>query len=321
MTQSTLKLVVTDQAFGNTRQEQAAALAEAADFAEYQCRSEEETRSAVRGAHVVLNNFAPLTRRVLEVMAPGAVVIRYGVGVDNVDLIAAKELGVRVCNVPDYGIDEVADHATAMTLALVRKLNRYDAGIREGEWKIDRMIDGVRSLRETTVGLIGLGRIARSYATRMAVFGCRITGYDPFVSDDAARAAGVEPMSRDEVIASADVLSLHVPLTPDTRHLIDADALARMPAGSIIINCSRGGLVDETALSDALRRGHLSGAGLDVFEQEPLPADSPLRHSSSVLMSPHAAFFSNASVEKLQQLASEEALRGLRGETLRCRLV
>ncbi|KGT95897.1 dihydrofolate reductase [Erwinia typographi] len=321
MTQSTLKLVVTDQAFGNTRHEQAAAQAEAADFAEYQCRSEEETRSAVQGAHVVLNNFAPLTRRVLEVMAPGAVVIRYGVGVDNVDLIAAKDLGVRVCNVPDYGIDEVADHATAMTLALVRKLNRYDAGIREGEWKIDRMVDGVRSLRETTVGLIGLGRIARSYATRMAVFGCRITGYDPFVNDDAARAAGVEPMSRDEVIASADVLSLHVPLTPDTRHLIDADALTRMPAGSIIINCSRGGLVDETALSDALRHGHLSGAGLDVFEQEPLPADSPLRHSFSVLMSPHAAFFSNASVEKLQQLASEEALRGLRGETLRCRLV
>ncbi|CAI2485679.1 D-3-phosphoglycerate dehydrogenase [Serratia ficaria] len=315
-----MKLVVTDQAFGNTRHEQAAAAVAAADFAEHQCRSEGETRDAVKGAQAVLNNFAPMTRHVMEAMAPGAVVVRYGVGVDNVDLIAARELGIRVCNVPDYGIDEVADHAAAMTLSLARKLNRYDAGIRRGEWKIDRMVDGVRSLRDTTVGLIGLGRIARSYAARMAVFGCRIIGFDPFVSDDTVRAAGIEPIKYDDVIASAHVLSLHVPLTPETRHLINGATMMRMPAGSIIINCSRGGLVDETALSDALCRGHLAGAGLDVFEQEPLPAESPLRQSPDVLMSPHAAFFSNASVEKLQKLASEEALRGLRGETLRCQI-
>jgi D-3-phosphoglycerate dehydrogenase len=207
-----------------------------------------------------------------------------------------------------------------MTLALARKLGRYDAGIRGGEWKIGQMVDGLRSLSETTVGLIGLGRIARAYAARMKVFGCRIIGFDPYVTDDQARAAGIEPMSREEIIATANVLSLHVPLTPETRHMIDAQAMARMPEGAILINCSRGGLIDEVALAEALTKSHLAGAGLDVFEKEPLPLDSPLRTAPHVIMSPHAAFFSDASVNTLQRLAAEEALRGLRGETLRCPL-
>lgn len=320
MSESALKLVVTDQAFGNTRHEQAAATAAGASFAEFHCRNEDEALEAVRGAHAVLNNFAPMTRKVMAAMAPGAVVVRYGVGVDNVDLAAARDLGVRVCNVPDYGVDEVADHAAAMTLALARKLGSYDGGIRAGEWKIGAMVDGLRSLRDTTVGLIGLGRIARAYAARMAVFGCRIAGFDPFIPDEQIRAAGITPLPRDEVIASANVLSLHVPLTPETRHLIDAEAIARMPKGAILINCSRGGLVDEDALAAALVSGHLSGAGLDVFEKEPLPTDSPLRQAPHVIMSPHAAFYSDASVDALQRLASEEALRGLRGEPLRCAL-
>ncbi|WP_025471165.1 NAD(P)-dependent oxidoreductase, partial [Yersinia pestis] len=130
----------------------------------------------------------------------------------------------------------------------------------------------------------------------------------------------IEPLPQDKVIASAHILSLHVPLTPETRDLIDTTAIARMPEGAILINCARGGLVNEVALIEALTRGHLSGAGLDVFEQEPLPADSALRKAPHLLLSPHAAFFSDASVKKLQQLASEEALRGLRGEPLRCPL-
>lgn len=315
-----MKFVVTDQAFGNTRHEQAAAAAAGAAFSEHQCRGEDETVEAVRGAQAVLNNFAPMTHRVMAAMAPGAVVVRYGVGVDNVDLVAAKALGIRVCNVPDYGVEEVADHAAAMTLALARKLDHYGTGIRNGEWKIAQMVDGVRSLRDTTVGLIGLGRIARAFASRMAAFGCTIVGYDPYVSNQQARESGIEPMSQAEVIACANVLSLHVPLTPQTRHVIDAAAIAKLPRGAILINCSRGGLIDETALAEALVSGQLSGAGLDVFEKEPLPAESPLRSAPHVLMSPHAAFFSDASVDALQRLASEEALRGLRGEPLRCAL-
>lgn len=320
VSESSLKLVVTDHAFGNTRAEQAAAQEASASFSEHQCRTEDETLEVVRGAQAVLNNFAPMTHRVMQAMAPGAVIVRYGVGVDNVDLSAAKDLGVHVCNVPDYGVEEVADHATAMTLAMARKLDSFSAGIRNGEWKIAQMVDGLRSLRDTTVGVIGMGRIARAYAARMAVFGCRVVGFDPYVQDDQARAAGIEPMNREAVIAAAHVLSLHVPLTPETRHLINATAIAQMPKGAILINCSRGGLVDEVALSEALLNGQLSGAGLDVFEKEPLPQSSPLRAAPHLILSPHAAFFSDASVQKLQQLASEEALRGLRGEPLRCAL-
>lgn len=317
---SVLKLVVTDQAFGNTRHERFAAQLVGAEFAEHQCKTEDDTCAAVIGAQVVLNNFAPITRKVMAVLPKGAVIVRYGVGVDNVDLGAARELGVRVCNVPDYGVDEVADHAAAFSLALARKIGRFDNGIRSGDWKIAAMVGGLRSLRDTTVGLIGMGRIARSYASRMAAFGCKIVGFDPYVSDDAARLAGIEPMARDEVIASANILSLHLPFTPETRHMIDAKALARLPAGAIVINCSRGGLIDEDALAEALASGQVSGAGLDVFEKEPLAASSPVRNAPNVLLSPHAAFFSDASVDALQRLASEEAMRALRGEALRCAL-
>ncbi len=311
-----MRVVVTDYAFGNVDRERAIAMAVAAAFSEHQCRSEEETIAAVRDADVVFNNFAPMNERTMGVMAQGATVIRYGVGVDNVDLEAARRLGVHVCNVPDYGVEEVADHAAAMALSLSRKLGRYDAGVRAGEWKIDAIVDQVRSLGQSTVGLVGFGRIARAFAARMQAFGAKVVAYDPYVS--AADGATMLPL--DDVIAQADILSLHVPLTPETRHMIGKAEIARMRKGAILINVSRGGLVDEVALAEALASGHLGGAGLDVFENEPLPAGVLLRDAPNAIFSPHAAFFSDASVERLQRLAAEEGLRALKGEPLRCAL-
>lgn len=311
-----MRVVVTDYAFGNVDRERATAMAVAAAFSEHQCRSEEETIAAVRDADVVFNNFAPMNERTMGVMAQGATVIRYGVGIDNVDLEAARRLGVHVCNVPDYGVEEVADHAAAMALSLSRKLGRYDTGVRAGEWKIDAMVDQVRSLSQSTVGLVGFGRIARAFAARMQAFGAKVVAYDPYVS--AADGATMLPL--DDVIAQADILSLHVPLTPETRHMIGKAEIARMRKGAILINVSRGGLVDEVALAEALASGHLGGAGLDVFEKEPLPAGAPLRAAPNAIFSPHAAFFSDASVERLQRLAAEEGLRALKGEPLRCAL-
>jgi D-3-phosphoglycerate dehydrogenase len=314
------RVVVTDQAFGNVEHERAIAASAHAAFSEHQCRSEAETLDAVRDASVVFNNFAPMNERTMGVMAEGATVIRYGVGVDNVDLAAARRLGVHVCNVPDYGVEEVADHAAAMALALSRKLGRYDAGIRSGEWKIGDMVDSVRSLGQTTVGLVGFGRIARALASRMQAFGAKIIAYDPYVSQADGAAAHVTMLPLDAVVAEADILSLHVPLTPETRHMIGRDEIARMRRGAILVNVSRGGLIDEAALAEALASGHLGGAGLDVFEREPLPADAPLRSAPGTILSPHAAFFSDASVRRLQQLAAEEGLRALNGEPLRCAL-
>jgi D-3-phosphoglycerate dehydrogenase len=315
-----MRVVVTDQAFGNVAHERAVAEAAGAAFADHQCRSEEETLEAVRGASVVFNNFAPINERTMGVMEEGATVIRYGVGVDNVDLEAARRLGVHICNVPDYGVEEVADHATAMALSLSRRLGRYDAGVRAGGWKIGEMVAHVRSLRQTTVGLVGFGRIARAFASRMQAFGAHVAIYDPYVSLADATAAQAEMVPLADVIAGADILSLHVPLTPETRHMIGRAEIARMREGSILINVSRGGLVDEAALAEAVESGHLSGAGLDVFEKEPLPENSPLRTAPNTILSPHAAFYSDASVERLQKLAAEEGLRALKGEPLRCAL-
>lgn len=311
-----MRVVVTDHAFASVVQERSVAQAVEAAFSEYQCRSEAETIDAVRDADVVFNNFAPMNERTMGAMAHGATVIRYGVGVDNVDLDAARRLGVHICNVPDYGVEEVADHAAAMALSLSRKLGRYDAGVRAGAWRIGSMVDHVRSLSQSTVGLVGFGRIARALAARMQAFGAKVVAYDPYVS--AADGATMLPL--DGVIEQADILSLHVPLTPETLHMIGRAEIARMRRGAILINVSRGGLVDEVALADALSSGHLSGAGLDVFEKEPLPAGAPLRAAPNAIFSPHAAFFSDASVERLQRLAAEEGLRALKGQPLRCAL-
>ena len=315
------RVVVTDQAFGQTEAEAAMAADAGADFLALQLADEAETASAVAGADVVFNNFAPMTRPVMAGLAPGAVVIRYGVGVDNVDLNAARDLGVRVCNVPDYGVEEVADHAAAMALFLARKVHRFDAAIRAGDWKITKIVDGLRSLSDSTVGMVGFGRIAQGFARRMQAFGCRIVAHDPFVETDIAKAADVTLLPLEEVIAAAHILSLHAPLTEATRHMIGAAELAALPEQAIVVNASRGGLIDEDALALALHSGRIAAAGLDVFEVEPLPKDSPLRDAPNLYLTPHAAFYSDASVRRLQSLAAEEAARALRGDPLRCPVV
>lgn len=315
------RVVVTDQAFGQTNAEAAMAAAAGVEFSSFQLSDETETAAAVAGAQVVFNNFAPITRKVLAGLPKDAVVIRYGVGVDNVDLDAARDLGVRICNVPDYGVNEVADHAAAMAVFLARKVHSFDAAIRRGDWKITQIVNGLRSLSETTVGLIGFGRIAQEFAKRMQAFGCAVIAYDPFVDPAVAKTAGITLATTDEVFAQAHILSLHAPLTDQTRHMIGARELASLPAQAIVINASRGGLIDEDALAQALTKGQVAAAGLDVFEHEPLPETSPLRQAPNLYLSPHAAFYSDASVRRLQQLAAEEAGRALRGEPLRCPIV
>lgn len=314
-------LVVTDQAFGNVTHEQAAAQAAGAMFRQFQCQTEEETIAAISGADVVLNNFAPMNRRVLQTLSPGSVIIRYGVGVDNVDLEAARELNLAVCNVPDYGIEDVADHACAFALALARNVPQFDKAVRKGIWGVANVTTNLPALRECTVGTVGYGRIARAFHQRMASFTAHALAYDPFVDAQSAKQDGVELVSLDELVARTHILSLHVPATAQTHRMMNAQRLASMPAGSLLINVSRGGLIDEAALAAALCSGHLAGAGLDVFEQEPPDLTAPLLKAPNLLTSPHAAFFSDASVKNLQVLAAQEALRALKGEVLRCPVV
>jgi D-3-phosphoglycerate dehydrogenase len=316
----TKRLVVTDQAFGGTDLEEELARSRGVDFASHQCTGEAETAEVTAGADVVLVNFAPITETVLTGLAPGATVVRYGIGYDNVDTEAATRLGVAVANVPDYGSDTVADHAAACLLSLLRKLPFYDRLIRRDGWCEPKALGSLPGFATTTVGLVGAGRIALGLARRLQPFGFRVIAYDPYAKAEAVKEAGVELRSLEDLLEESSAISLHVPVAKDTQHLVDEEFLRRMRAGAILVNTSRGGLVDEHALARALAGGHLAAAALDVFDPEPLSLDSPLRELSNVLFTPHAAFFSDDSVEALQRLATEEAGRALAGEPLRCRV-
>lgn len=312
------RFVVTDHAFTDVAHERAAADRVGAELAVHQCTAPAETTEAVRGADVAFVNFAPMGAEQLAVMRPGATVIRYGVGFDNVDIDAGTRLGVRVANVPDYGVDTVADHAAALLLALLRRIPWYDAGIRARSWVRPGDAGPVPSFSATTVGLLGAGRIACSLADRLRPFGFRLLAHDPYADADAVADHGLTLVDLDTLLAESHGISLHVPVTPSTHRLVDRELLGRVRPGCVLVNTSRGALVDEAALAEALAEGGLGGAGLDVFDPEPLGADSPLRTAQNVLFSPHAAFYSETSLDNLQRLAAEEAVRAALGKPLRC---
>lgn len=317
----TKRIVVTDQAFGGTAIEEELARTHGVEFSSHQVTSEADTIEVTAGADVVLVNFAPITAAVLAGLAPGATVIRYGIGYDNVDIAAARRHGVAVANVPQYGTETVADHAAAFLLALLRKLPLYDRAIRADGWCQPGALGPLPGFASTTIGLIGAGRIALSLAGRLRPFGFRVVAYDPYADGRLADQAGVELLALEELLAQASAISLHVPVTQETRHLVDRRFLNALRPGTVLVNTSRGGLIDEAALADALSSGQLAAAALDVFDPEPLDPESPLRSLDNVLLTPHAAFFSDDSVVALQRLATEEAGRALAGDPLRSRIV
>lgn len=274
--------------------------------------------SVLEEADVVFTNFRPLTRTQLARLAEGAVVVRYGVGVDNIDLGAASDLGIRVANVPDYGANVVADHTVMLIGALQRRIVNLASRMRAGEVIGPDDLGPIRSFEATTVGLIGAGRIARLVATRLQAFGCRVLAHDPYADEGFLTDLGIDLVSYEVLLGSSHVVSVHAPLTDATRHLLDDDAFAAMRPQAALVNTSRGGLVDTEALLRALDTGRLVGAALDVTDPEPLPAQSPLRSRREVILTPHVAFYSEESMTRLQHLAVDEGRRALRGEDLRC---
>ena len=269
------------------------------------------TVEAVRDADAVMLREAPLPASVVERLERCRVIVRYGVGVDNVDLAAAAARHIYVANVPDYGVDEVSLHTLALLLAVTRRIASRDRDVRAGAWNVGAR-ETMYRLAGGTLGLIGYGRIGESFHRKTAGLDFART----LVADPALTAppAGTELATPEEVCRQADVVSLHAPLTPQTRHMIDARQLALMKPTAILINASRGGLIDEAALAEALKQGRLHGAGLDVFESEPPPADHPLLSAPNVVVSDHTAWYSEASVGDLQRKAAEEVARVFQGE-------
>lgn len=278
---------------------------------------EEELIESCRGADAVLAGAAPrFSRRVLEAMTGCKALVRYGIGVDRIDLEAAGDLGLTVCNVLDYCTDEVALHAVTLLLALTRKLGPATAQARAGGWGVADF-KPIASPEATTVAVLGLGRIGRRAAGFLAGLGFRVSGFDPFIRDDPTHGSVQMRPTLADALRDAQAVTLHLPLNDRTRHLLGERELALMPPGSVVVNVSRGGLLDEAALRSALDAGHLAGAALDVMENEPPGQDDPLVGHPAVLVTPHMAWYSVQAEARMRSLAAEEAARCLRGEAPR----
>lgn len=285
-----------------------------ARLVERPCRTEDELLEHGRDAAAILTLDEPLTARVIAGLRGCRVIARFGIGVDRVDLEAATAAGIVVTNVPDYCVDEVSDHALGLLLAVTRRIVPLDRAVRDGVWDTAAVAGPVRRLRGRRLGIVGFGRLGRSFAAKAQALGLEVVAYDPNVADSDIEAAGVRSLSLDALIASSDIVSLHVPLTPQTRHLLDRQRIDSLPAGAVLLNTSRGGLVDEKALAAALREGRLGGAGLDVFETEPPPRDHPLLGLPNVVVSSHSSHYSLEAGADMRAKAFGNVARVLRGE-------
>jgi D-3-phosphoglycerate dehydrogenase len=275
------------------------------------CVTEDEVIDRCAEASALLVQRAPITRRVLKSLPKLKGVVRYGIGVDVIDLEAAKELGIGVANVPTYCIEEVSDHAAAMIITLARRIPQNHYKVVHGGWRGET--GWPPATADMTLGLVGFGAIAQRVTDKARAFGFRIVAADPYVDSSIFSQKGVSKVGPDELFAIADVLSLHCPLLSETRRLVNRSSILAMKPGVVIVNTSRGALISEVDLVAALADGRVSGAGLDVFEKEPLPIDSPLRQLPNVLLTSHSASYSTKSLQMLQIKAAQAALAFLEG--------
>lgn len=275
--------------------------------------SPEDILAVARNADAIIVCYARLTGDLLRQLTRCKVIGRTGLGVDNIDLPAAKERGITVTYVPDYCLHEVSDHAMALLLALARKIPFSNKLVQAGRWEMPAVVP-IRRLQGQVLGLVGFGHIPRLVAPKARAFGLKIVACDPHVAPDVLKSAGVEGVSFDRLCEVSDFISVHAPLLPATRGLVNADAFAKMKPGMLIVNTARGPLIDEAALIAALDAGKIGGAALDVVTVEPLAKDSPLLNRDNVILTPHTGFYSVEALEELQTKAATDVARVLSGE-------
>jgi len=291
------RVVITDCDHGSIEEEKGELERIGAELILAQAQEESDLIRSCKEADGLINQYSILSRKVLESLPKCKVISRYGVGVDSVDLKAATELGMIVANVPDYCMDEVADQTVAMILALIRKVVFFDQRVKAGVWDFREGIP-IHRIRGRTLGLIGCGRIGLEVARRVSGFGVKVIAFDPYL---AKAPAGIELKDFDSVLKESDMISVHCPLNQATRHLIGEPEFGKMEKKPIIINTSRGPIVDEEALTRALDQDLVSGAGLDVLEKEPPGSGHPLLSRSNVVLSPHISFYSVESISELKR--------------------
>jgi D-3-phosphoglycerate dehydrogenase len=310
MEQYPYQVIITDCDHGSIREEKEEFDRMGAELILAQAQKEDDLIRVCKEADGLLNQYALLTRKVLESLPKCKVISRYGVGVDSVDLKAATDLGVIVANVPDYCMDEVANQTIAMILTLIRKTAFFDRKVKSGEWDFHQGIPIYRT-QGKTLGLIGCGKIGLEVAKRISAFGVKVMAFDPYLEKAPE---GIELKDFDTVLKESNFISIHCPLNDSTRHLIGDKEFKKMEKKPLLINTSRGPIIDEKALIQALGEGLLSGAGMDVLEKEPPDSQSPLLKMENVVLSPHIGFYSVESISELKRRTAKNVADVLMGK-------
>jgi len=314
MSDAKFQVVITDLGYPGYEPEEKELAQVGAELIRTECSTVEEVAAACRQADGVLTRLAPVRAAAIEQMQKCRVISRYGVGVDNVDVQAATARGIVVANVRDYCNEDVSDHALALLLSCVRKTVRRDKQVRAGEWDIGSD-DPVWRIAGKTLGLVGFGAIARTLLRKVGGFGLdQVLAFDPYVDDKEIARTGARKVELDELLARSDFVSVHAPLTDETHHLIGARQFERMKPTAVLVNTSRGGLVDPDALYEALKSGAINSAGIDVYEPEPPAGDCKLFELDNIVLTDHTGWYSEESQRTLQESTARNAALVLTGK-------
>jgi D-3-phosphoglycerate dehydrogenase / 2-oxoglutarate reductase len=306
-------IAVTDSVFPSLDPAKAALAKLNPTFLMSKSANADDILAVAKDADAILVTYAKLTRDILTQLTQCKAIGRFGLGVDNIDLPAAKEKGIAVNYVPDYCIREVSDHAMALLLALIRKIPLSNKLVQSGRWEMPAVVP-IRRIEGTVLGLVGFGNIPRLVAPKAQAFGIKVIAYDPYAKPDVFKAANVTSVDFDPLLKTSDYISVHAPLLPATRGMMNADAFGKMKKGAYLVNTARGPLIDEPALIAALDSGQIGGAGLDVVATEPLAKDSKLLGRDNVIISPHTGFYSIEALNELQTKCAADVARVLSGE-------
>ena len=312
----TPRVLITDHRFDSLEVEKTILEQAGCQVVEGQHTTPESLLTALTEADYAITQFAPFNADVVSSMDRCRVIVRYGVGVDNIDLEAARRHGIPVCNVPDYCMDEVADHALGLILALTRQVVSISNHVKEGFWKLPVSLDQMRVLKELTVGVVGFGRIGREAAARLKAFKCKVTVHDPVVAAQKIQDAGYSPVGLEMLLRESDLITLHCPSTAETRGMFHSGTFAKMKTGALLVNVARGDLVKTDDLIQALHTGQIGGAALDVTDPEPPKKDSPLLRMRNVLITNHVAAASVSAIRTLRTRAAQAVVCAVRGEPL-----
>ena len=307
-------VVISDSPFETSDKEQSILGKIGATVRKFNCSVESQVIDVARDAHLVMCDASPVSRKVISNLRKAVGIVEYGIGYNNIDVDAATENGIVVCNVPDFMTSEVADHAVALALALARKLNQILPSTCTGEWNW-RRFRPMHALDSMTAGIVGFGNLGRRTAERFRAFGMKTLAYDRYVLPETIEKLGTKPTSLQELLSASDIISIHVPLTNDTHHLLGEKELAMMKPSAILVNTSRGSVIDQDALLHSLRSRQIAAAGLDVLASEPPDSSEPLLKLDNVIVTPHIGWYSEQSSVRLQEYAALEAERILTSRT------